>query len=157
MLSMVNKKLLEVCNHQSMWHKYLILYTNGSFKQQYMYQIRQISKWKLQQMRRIQLKIPALIKSIEHDHDYLIKALLVGDVGTGKRLILSDILYHFKLICFSSLIQRYMYGTFNKCYELTIGVNFELKRIKMGESKVKLQVILFYKDHLSVIYYIIKL
>jgi len=46
--------------------------------------------------------------------EYLFKVLVVGDIGTGK----------------TSLIRRYVHGTFSQQYKATIGVDFGLKNLQ---------------------------
>lgn len=58
-----------------------------------------------------------------HPSDYLFKLLLVGDAGVGK----------------TALVQRYVEDTFTETYLATIGVDFKLRTIGVGEYQVKVQ------------------
>jgi predicted GTPase len=57
-------------------------------------------------------------------YDYLIKLLLIGDSGVGK----------------SCLLLRYSDDSFTSSFIATIGIDFKIKSIMCGESKVKLQI-----------------
>jgi Ras-related protein Rab-8A len=57
-------------------------------------------------------------------YDYLIKLLLIGDSGVGK----------------SCLLLRYSDDSFTSSFITTIGIDFKIKSIAIGESKVKLQI-----------------
>lgn len=57
-------------------------------------------------------------------YDYLIKLLLIGDSGVGK----------------SCLLLRYSDDSFTSSFITTIGIDFKIKSIMCGESKVKLQI-----------------
>lgn len=61
----------------------------------------------------------------EDDYDYLLKILLVGDMGVGKSCILS----------------RYCDNEFNDIHQSTIGVDFKVRTIKLPQSRkcVKMQ------------------
>merc|ERR1719228_1376452 len=58
------------------------------------------------------------------EFDFLFKILLIGDSGVGK----------------SSLLLRYSEDTFNETYISTIGVDFKIKTLTLGDKAVKLQV-----------------
>lgn len=57
-------------------------------------------------------------------YDYLIKLLLIGDSGVGK----------------SCLLLRYSDDSFTSSFITTIGIDFKIKSIAIGDSKVKLQI-----------------
>mmetsp|Transcript_21497 Transcript_21497/g.31211 ORF Transcript_21497/g.31211 Transcript_21497/m.31211 type:complete len:211 (+) Transcript_21497:100-732(+) len=57
-------------------------------------------------------------------YDYLIKLLLIGDSGVGK----------------SCLLLRYSDDSFTSSFITTIGIDFKIKSISIGDSKVKLQI-----------------
>lgn len=57
-------------------------------------------------------------------YDYLIKLLLIGDSGVGK----------------SCLLLRYSDDSFTSSFITTIGIDFKIKSILCGDSKVKLQI-----------------
>mmetsp|Transcript_25114 Transcript_25114/g.51070 ORF Transcript_25114/g.51070 Transcript_25114/m.51070 type:complete len:212 (-) Transcript_25114:178-813(-) len=57
-------------------------------------------------------------------YDYLIKLLLIGDSGVGK----------------SCLLLRYSDDSFTSSFITTIGIDFKIKSIMCGDSKVKLQI-----------------
>ncbi|KAH7828348.1 Rab32A3 [Monocercomonoides exilis] len=52
--------------------------------------------------------------------EYLLKILVVGDLGVGK----------------TSLIQRYVHNIFNREYKTTIGVDFAYKLIQLDQTRV---------------------
>ena len=51
------------------------------------------------------------------------KVLVIGDSNVGK----------------TSIIKRYAHGTFTKQYRATVGVDFALKILNVGEETVRLQ------------------
>eukprot|EP01036_Dinobryon_divergens_P027525 gene27525-36319_t len=67
---------------------------------------------------------PAGGNSRASKYDYLIKLLLIGDSGVGK----------------SCLLLRYSDDSFTSSFITTIGIDFKIKSILCGESKVKLQI-----------------
>ncbi len=80
-------------------------------------------------------------------YDYLIKLLLIGD--SGKFALISDcmflssfiLFYSFKLgVGKSCLLLRYSDDSFTSSFITTIGIDFKIKSIMCGESKVKLQI-----------------
>ncbi|KAH7828237.1 Rab1b [Monocercomonoides exilis] len=56
------------------------------------------------------------------DYDYIFKLLLIGDSGVGK----------------SCLLLRFAENTFNSTYVTSIGVDFKIRTIKVGDKIVKL-------------------
>ena len=56
--------------------------------------------------------------------DHLLKLLLIGDSGVGK----------------SCILLRYSDDSFTQSYITTIGIDFKIKQINTGDSKVKLQI-----------------
>lgn len=56
-------------------------------------------------------------------YEYIFKIILIGSSGVGK----------------SSLLQRYIQKAFNDSYASTIGVDFFMKSINIGEKSIKLQ------------------
>ena len=64
------------------------------------------------------------------DYNYLFKILLIGDSGVGK----------------SSILMRFSDNTFSDSYISTVGVDFKLSSLMLGDHSVKLQVTLFLKD-----------
>ena len=56
-------------------------------------------------------------------YEYIFKIILIGSSGVGK----------------SSLLQRYIQKVFNESYASTIGVDFFMKSINIGEKSIKLQ------------------
>jgi small GTP-binding protein len=58
------------------------------------------------------------------DYDVLLKIVLIGDSGVGK----------------TSLLQRFSDQFFNENHITTIGVDFKLRTIQLGDTRVKLQV-----------------
>lgn len=56
--------------------------------------------------------------------DHLLKLLLIGDSGVGK----------------SCILLRYSDDSFTQSYITTIGIDFKIKQINTGGSKVKLQI-----------------
>ena len=57
------------------------------------------------------------------DYEYMFKIILIGSVGVGK----------------SSLLQRYIENKFDNNYFCTIGVDFYIKKIKLKDKEIKLQ------------------
>lgn len=58
------------------------------------------------------------------NYQYIFKIILIGDSNTGK----------------TSLLNRYIYNTFEKAYMCTIGVDFMMKKVTLDDStNVKLQ------------------
>merc|ERR1711936_121238 len=62
--------------------------------------------------------------SINLAYDHLFKLLLIGDSGVGK----------------SSLILRFADDTFNGSFIPTIGVDFKVKTVDVGGTKIKMQI-----------------
>ena len=58
------------------------------------------------------------------EYNYLFKLLLIGDSGVGK----------------SSLLLRYSEDTFSDTYISTIGVDFKIQTLVLGDKSVKLQI-----------------
>lgn len=58
------------------------------------------------------------------EYDRLLKLIIIGESGVGK----------------SALLLRYCEGVYNTNYISTIGVDFKIKTIEIGEKKVKLQI-----------------
>lgn len=54
-------------------------------------------------------------------YDLLFKLVLIGDAGVGK----------------TCLVQRFMGGTFVERHSSTIGVDFTMKTVTIGNKKVK--------------------
>jgi Ras-related protein Rab-1A len=61
---------------------------------------------------------------MNQEYDYLFKLLLIGDSGVGK----------------SSLLLRFADDVFSDCYISTIGVDFKIRTVRVGEKTVKLQI-----------------
>src|SRR5207253_7773300 len=74
-----------------------------------------------------ELQIPSIWKDsnkyLTDREDRLYKILIVGDVSAGK----------------TSIIKRYVYGTFSPHCKSTIGVDFALKVMKYNDTIVRLQ------------------
>ena len=60
-------------------------------------------------------------KAMESDYDYLFKIVLIGDAGVGK----------------TSIVRRYCDGVFTSAGIPTIGVDFCIKTIKIGNDSIK--------------------
>ena len=60
-------------------------------------------------------------KTMESDYDYLFKIVLIGDAGVGK----------------TSIVRRYCDGVFTSAGIPTIGVDFCIKTIKIGNDSIK--------------------
>ena len=60
----------------------------------------------------------------EEDYDYIFKVLLLGNSDVGK----------------SSLLLRFVDDLWNESFVPTIGVDFKVKTIEIGDKKVKLQI-----------------
>ncbi len=56
-------------------------------------------------------------------YEYIFKLILIGNSGVGK----------------SSILQRYIQKVFNESYSSTIGVDFFMKSINIGDKSIKLQ------------------
>jgi Ras-related protein Rab-1A len=59
-----------------------------------------------------------------NEYDYLFKFILVGAAGVGK----------------TSIILRYCENSFKLSYSATLGIDFRIKTIKVGDKVVKLQI-----------------
>ena len=59
----------------------------------------------------------------ENKYEYIFKIILIGSSSVGK----------------SSILQRYIQKVFNESYSCTIGVDFFMKSIDVGEKSIKLQ------------------
>ena len=59
----------------------------------------------------------------ENKYEYIFKIILIGSSSVGK----------------SSILQRYIQKVFNETYSCTIGVDFFMKSIDVGEKSIKLQ------------------
>jgi Ras-related protein Rab-8A len=84
-------------------------------------------------------------------YDYLIKLLLIGDSGASSCcLLLVPVVSRFHLtvaFCMlnagvgkSCLLLRYSDDSFTSSFITTIGIDFKIKSIMCGDSKVKLQI-----------------
>ena len=60
-------------------------------------------------------------KTMDSDYDYLFKIVLTGDTGVGK----------------TSILRRYCDDVFTSAGIPTIGVNFCIKKIKIGDDSIK--------------------
>jgi Ras-related protein Rab-1A len=60
----------------------------------------------------------------EEDYDYIFKVLLLGNSDVGK----------------SSLLLRFVDSVWNDSFVPTIGVDFKVKTVEIGEKKVKMQI-----------------
>eukprot|EP01129_Flabellula_baltica_P005503 TRINITY_DN19_c1_g1_i1.p1 TRINITY_DN19_c1_g1~~TRINITY_DN19_c1_g1_i1.p1 ORF type:complete len:202 (+),score=46.52 TRINITY_DN19_c1_g1_i1:48-653(+) len=69
-------------------------------------------------------KTDTTAKATDDENFYLFKILVIGDSSVGK----------------SSLLLRFADGDFNSNFLSTIGVDFKLKTIEVGNSPVKLQI-----------------
>lgn len=56
-------------------------------------------------------------------YDYMFKVIVIGDSGVGK----------------TNLILRFSDKNFNNNYVATIGVDFKIKTITIGDKRVRLQ------------------
>ena len=59
----------------------------------------------------------------QNKYEYIFKIILIGSSSVGK----------------SSILQRYIQKVFNNSYSCTIGVDFFMKSIDVGEKSIKLQ------------------
>ena len=57
-------------------------------------------------------------------HKFIFKVIVVGDAAVGK----------------TSLMFRFVHGSFQKDYKMTIGVNFATKMVNLDSTKVKLSI-----------------
>ena len=62
--------------------------------------------------------------SIEEDYDEKIKLMVIGDKNVGK----------------TSLIKRFCQNEFDNAFITTIGIDFQIKNIKMNNKKIKIQI-----------------
>ncbi len=58
------------------------------------------------------------------EYDYLFKVIVLGDGGAGK----------------TALTVRFAQGYFQESYKMTVGVDFSVKLIQVGDKRTKLQV-----------------
>jgi Ras-related protein Rab-8A len=56
--------------------------------------------------------------------DYLVKVIIIGDSGVGK----------------TNLITRFCDNHFKETYVATIGVDFKIKSMMLGEKRFKMQI-----------------
>lgn len=63
------------------------------------------------------------MSSSPQKREYLYKVLVIGELGTGK----------------TSFIKRYVHQFFSQNYRATIGVDFALKVLNLGDLVVRLQ------------------
>ena len=61
---------------------------------------------------------------VDEDYDFIFKILLLGDSDVGK----------------SSLLLRYVDAVWNESFVPTIGVDFKVKTIDIGDKKLKMQI-----------------
>ena len=59
-----------------------------------------------------------------HKSDYLVKLIIIGDCGVGK----------------TNILMRYCEGTFKHNYVSTIGVDFKIKSLQVGDTRLKFQI-----------------
>ena len=59
----------------------------------------------------------------ENKYEYIFKIILIGSSSVGK----------------SSILQRYIQKVFNESYSCTIGVDFFMKSLDVGDKSIKLQ------------------
>ena len=59
----------------------------------------------------------------ENKYEYIFKIILIGSSSVGK----------------SSILQRYIQKVFNESYSCTIGVDFFMKSLDIGDKSIKMQ------------------
>ena len=64
------------------------------------------------------------MEGINQEYDFLVKLLMLGDSTVGK----------------SSLMTRFANDNFSEAFEATIGVDFRIRILNVGETRVKLQI-----------------
>jgi len=64
------------------------------------------------------------MSEVQADYDYLVKVVFIGDSGVGK----------------SNFITRLVNNEFNRESKTTIGVEFSVKNIKIGNDDIKVQI-----------------
>ncbi|XP_064484593.1 ras-related protein Rab-1A [Ornithodoros turicata] len=64
------------------------------------------------------------MSTMNPEYDYLFKLLLIGDSGVGK----------------SCLLLRFADDTYTESYISTIGVDFKIRTIELGDKTIKLQI-----------------
>lgn len=64
------------------------------------------------------------MEGINQEYDFLVKLLMLGDSTVGK----------------SSLMTRIANDNFSEAFEATIGVDFRIRILNVGETRVKLQI-----------------
>ena len=57
-------------------------------------------------------------------YDFMVKVIIVGDSGVGK----------------TNFFTRFCDNTFKQSYVATIGVDFKIKTVNVGDKKYKLQI-----------------
>jgi len=62
------------------------------------------------------------------DYDYLFKIILVGDMGVGK----------------TSIVRRFKEGNFIEDYKTTIGVDFTVQTLDIGNKRIKVNILDIY-------------
>lgn len=60
---------------------------------------------------------------VKQTYDYMFKVIVIGDSGVGK----------------TNLILRFGDQNFNNNYVATIGVDFKIKTITIGDKRIRLQ------------------
>ena len=62
--------------------------------------------------------------ALQTEYDHLFKILVIGDTGCGK----------------TSIMQRFVEGTFDEQFVVTVGTDFKEKIIEVNEKSIKLQI-----------------
>lgn len=61
---------------------------------------------------------------MQANNEYLVKLIIIGDSAVGK----------------TNILMRFCENTFKTNYTATIGVDFKVKSLQLGQTKLKMQI-----------------